>query len=32
MPTNIFGEPNDYVKEINEADVKNEDDLSWWKW
>jgi len=28
--TNIFGEPNDYILE-GKADVKNEDDWSWWK-
>ena len=28
--TNIFGEPNDYILE-RKADVKNEDDWSWWK-
>ena len=26
MLTNISGEPNDYILEINEADVKNGDD------
>ena len=26
MLTNIFGEPNDYILEIKQADVKNRDD------
>ena len=26
MLTNIFGEPNDFILEIKEADVKNGDD------
>ena len=28
MLTNIFGEPNDFILEVKEADVKNGDDLS----
>ena len=28
MLTNIFDEPNDYILEIEEADVKNRDDWS----
>ena len=28
MLTNIFGEPNDYILENKEADVKNGDDWS----
>ena len=26
--TSIFGEPNDFILEVKEADVKNGDDLS----
>ena len=32
MLTNIFGETNDFILEVKEADAKNGDDLSWWKW
>ena len=28
MLTNIFGEPDDFILEVKEADVKNGDDLS----